>query len=52
MVLPDRITIFQGPLEAAFHVEKELIEEVRKTVIHELAHFFGWDDEKLGEMGY
>jgi predicted Zn-dependent protease with MMP-like domain len=52
MVLPDRITIFQGVLEAAFRRPEELIEEIRITVIHELAHHFGWSDGDLHEMGY
>ncbi len=52
MVLPDRITIFQGALEAAFRDPGELIEEIRTTVVHELAHHFGWSDEDLHEMGY
>ena len=51
-VLPDRVTIFQGPLEAAVASEPELVEEIRKTVVHELAHFFGWSDEELERMGY
>ena len=52
MVLPDRITIFQGALEAAFRRPEELVEEIRTTVVHELAHHFGWGDEDLQEMGY
>lgn len=51
-VLPDRITIFQGPLEGAAASEEELIEEIRKTVVHEIAHFFGWSDERLEQLGY
>lgn len=51
-VLPDRITIFQGPLEAVVASEEALVEEIRKTVVHEIAHFFGWSDERLEQLGY
>jgi predicted Zn-dependent protease with MMP-like domain len=51
LVLPDKITIFQEPLERDFPAEAELVAEVRKTVLHEIAHHFGISDEKLGEMG-
>ncbi len=50
-VLPDKITIFQRPLEAYASDRAELIHEVRDTVVHEVAHFFGIDDESLREMG-
>ncbi|MBX6763501.1 MAG: metallopeptidase family protein [Rubrobacteraceae bacterium] len=49
--LPDRITIFRGPLERDFPPE-ELEEQVRITVIHELAHHFGIDDGRLEELGW
>ena len=51
LVLPDKITIFQEPLERDFPDEAELVDEVRKTVLHEIAHHFGISDEKLAEMG-
>ncbi len=51
MVAPDKITIFQQPLEAECETRDELVEEVRRTVVHEVAHFFGIDDEALDEMG-
>ncbi|MEX2372858.1 MAG: metallopeptidase family protein [Dehalococcoidia bacterium] len=51
MVLPDRILIFQGPHERHFH-ERELVDEIRRTVVHEVAHHFGIDDERLHELGY
>ena len=50
MTLPDRIVIFQGPLERHF-ARHEIPEEVRKTVIHEIAHHFGMDDERLAALG-
>ena len=51
MVLPDKITLFQKSIEAICSSDEELIEEARKTVIHEVAHHFGIDDEHLGELG-
>ena len=51
LVLPDTITIFQEPLEQAFSQEAELIEEVGRTVLHELAHHFGMSDEELERLG-
>lgn len=50
MVLPDRILIFQGPHERHFDPE-DLVEEVRRTVVHEVAHYFGIDDDRLDELG-
>ena len=49
--LPDRITIFQRPLEQACDSEAELTREIRNTVAHEVAHFFGIDDDRLDELG-
>lgn len=51
MVLPDRITIYRGPLLAAFNDVDELKEEIRATVIHEFAHFFGLSDADLVRLG-
>lgn len=51
MVLPDRILIFQGPHERHFE-DEELLEEIQRTVVHEVAHYFGIDDERLHELGY
>ncbi len=51
MVLPDKITIFQEPIEQACQDERELVEEVRVTVLHELAHHFGTSDEELERLG-
>ncbi len=50
MTLPDRIVIFQGPLERHFS-PREIPEEVRKTVVHEIAHHFGIDDDRLAALG-
>jgi predicted Zn-dependent protease with MMP-like domain len=51
LVLPDKITIFQEPLEMEFPRADDLVEEVRRTVLHELAHFFGMSDEELERLG-
>lgn len=51
MVLPDIIHIYQEPLEEDFPDEAELVAEIRVTVLHELAHFFGIDDDRLHELG-
>ena len=50
MVLPDKITIFQEPLEQTFSDDEELVAEVRNTVLHELAHHFGISDEELERL--
>lgn len=49
---PDRILIFQGPIEDECETPDEIREEVRITLLHEIAHFFGFDDEELEERGY
>jgi predicted Zn-dependent protease with MMP-like domain len=50
--LPDRITIFRGPLCERANGELELAEQVARTVIHEVAHHFGISDERLRELGW
>jgi predicted Zn-dependent protease with MMP-like domain len=50
--LPDRIAIYRVPLEEEFSDPAELEEEIRITVLHELAHYFGLDEERLAELGY
>jgi predicted Zn-dependent protease with MMP-like domain len=50
MVAPDRIIIFQGPLEYISHDEADLVERVRATVVHEVAHHFGISDARLHEI--
>jgi predicted Zn-dependent protease with MMP-like domain len=52
MVLPDKITLFQRTIEADCRSEAEIAYQVRKTLIHELAHHFGIDDARLDELGY
>ncbi|ROQ90917.1 metallopeptidase family protein [Desulfosoma caldarium] len=49
---PDTIYIFQDPLEELCTSEEELIEEIERTVVHEVAHALGISDERLEELGY
>lgn len=49
--VPNKITLFRLPLEADFPDPEKLAEEVRLTVIHELAHHLGIDDDRLRELG-
>lgn len=51
MVMPDRITIFQKPIEMHCRSEEEIIRQVQHTVQHEIAHYFGISDARLREMG-
>jgi predicted Zn-dependent protease with MMP-like domain len=51
-VLPDKITIYQGPLERLYGVDREsLRRQIRRVVLHEVAHHFGISDERLVELG-
>jgi len=50
MVLPDRITVFRGPVLRACRTDAEVRSEVQRTVVHELAHHFGIDDDRLEEL--
>ena len=51
IVAPDRITLFSGPLERACTTQAELAEQVRITVLHELGHHLGFDEDGLAAMG-
>jgi len=51
-VLPDRITVFQGPVESTGKTKAELRESVRSVVIHEIAHHIGLSEERIRELGY
>ena len=51
-VLPDRITIFRGPTLRMVRDWDEAVREIRITVVHEIAHHFGIDDDRLHELGY
>jgi predicted Zn-dependent protease with MMP-like domain len=50
MILPDRITIFQKPIEAMCRSDREIVAEIRKVVRHEIAHHFGLDDTLLSSL--
>ncbi|HET7397455.1 MAG TPA: metallopeptidase family protein [Intrasporangium sp.] len=50
--LPDRITIFQGPLERMCQSAEQLRREIAITVVHEVAHHFGIDDDELHDLGW
>ncbi|HEY5871605.1 MAG TPA: metallopeptidase family protein [Gaiellaceae bacterium] len=51
-VLPDTISIYRIPLEESFPDPGELREEIRITVLHELGHYFGLDEERIADLGY
>jgi predicted Zn-dependent protease with MMP-like domain len=50
--MPDRIRIFRRPLVESFPDPRELEEEIRITVLHELGHYFGLDEDELDNLGY
>ena len=50
--MPDQVTIFRLPICAVCETEDEVVEQVRITVVHELAHHYGIDDERLHELGW
>lgn len=50
--LPDAIYIFQEDVELVSETERDLVEEVRITVLHEIGHFFGMDEDDLDDIGY
>jgi predicted Zn-dependent protease with MMP-like domain len=50
--MPAKITIYRIPLEESFPDPAELEHEIRITVLHELAHYFGLDEDRLDELGY
>jgi predicted Zn-dependent protease with MMP-like domain len=50
--LPDRITLFRRPLQLMSRTRDDLVKEVRTTVVHEIAHHFGIDDDRLRELGW
>ena len=51
-VLPDRITIYRREVCAICRTEQEVANQVRRTVVHEIAHHFGIDDDRLTELGW
>ena len=52
MSFPDKITIFQLNVESICRNDAEVREQVRRTVLHEIAHHFGIDDSRLHDLGY
>ena len=52
MVMPDRITLYRIPICAMCRTEAQVVDVVRDTVIHEVAHHFGIDDDRLDELGW
>jgi len=50
--LPDRITLYQRNIESVCETEEEIIDEIRLTVLHEVGHHFGLDEDDLDELGY
>jgi len=51
-ILPDKITIFAEPLLQDFPDPDELPEQIRSTVLHEIAHYFGFDEDEIDKLGY
>jgi predicted Zn-dependent protease with MMP-like domain len=52
LLQPDRITLFRGPISARCRTEVELKAQIRKTLIHELGHYFGFNEEELRQRGW
>ena len=50
--MPDVVTIFKGPHERCFNSRERIVEEIRRTVVHEIGHHFGMDDAALRKIGY
>jgi predicted Zn-dependent protease with MMP-like domain len=50
--LPDKISIYRLPLEESFPDPADLRDEIRITVLHELAHYFGLDEDRIAQLGY
>lgn len=52
VIMPDRITIYRGPILRICRTRRQVVDQVKQTVIHEVAHYFGISDERLRELGY
>jgi predicted Zn-dependent protease with MMP-like domain len=50
--LPDKISVYRGPLEADFPDVRDLSREIRITLLHEIGHYFGMGEEELSRLGY
>lgn len=51
-VLPDKISIFRGPITRAARTPERIRDQVRRTVIHEVGHYFGLEEDRLRELGW
>lgn len=51
-VMPDKITIFRGPISRSARTPERIRDQVRRTVVHEIAHHFGIGDSRLRELGW
>lgn len=51
-ILPDRITLFRQPILSVAQTNKEVAEQIKRTLIHEIAHHFGFSESRIREMGY
>ena len=51
LVLPDKITLFQRPIESICETQEQVSEEIKATIVHEVAHHFGIDDDRLHNLG-
>jgi len=51
LVLPDRIVIYQEPHQRLADSEEELVQQLRTTILHEVGHYLGMDEERLSELG-
>ena len=52
MAMPDRVTVYRLPICAVCDSEQELVDQITVTVVHEVAHHFGIDDDTLEELGW
>lgn len=50
--LPDKISIYKGPITRSARTPVRIREQVRRTVIHEIGHYFGLDEDRLHELGW
>lgn len=51
-LMPDRIVIYQRPIEQLCYTRRQIVRQVRRTVLHEIAHHFGIDERRVRELGY
>ena len=51
-VLPDKISIYRGPITRYWRTPDRIRDQIRRTVIHEIGHYFGIDEERLHELGW